>query len=386
MVKVLKKKEFKKIETRAFPDLMEKRNNLIEEMEALISKAKTETRAFTEEEFKRYEEIRAEIENLDKTIKAEEEARSFEKKEPKKTEQRSAVDIFSDFIKGETRAAGEMTTTANGNIIPTELSKDIIKKVTERSGLFNLVKKVNSTGKYQQIIENNKVTAGWTDELAEVTASNGDYNIVEIGHYKLGALTKISLELINQANFNVTSEVIEQMADAFADKLEQAFLKGDGVKKPTGLVTGGVKVNLASKTAITADELIDIYHSLKAPYLANAVWVMSRDTLAKIRKLKDNDGQYLFQADMTKDYVGYILGKPVVISEFMDNLGGTSVYPIIFGDISKAYIANTNPEQTIQILNEVYASQGAKGVLGFMFVDGKPVNNEAYVVAKTPNA
>lgn len=376
----------RKVETRAFPELMEKRNNLIEEMEALISKAKTESRAFTEDEFKRYEEIRAEIESLDKTIKAEEEARNFEKKKTKKPEQRSASDIFSDFIKGETRAAGEMTTTANGNIIPTELSKDIIRKVTERSGLFNLVRKVNSTGKYQQIIENNKVTAGWTDELAEITKSNPDYTVVEIGHFKLGALTKISLELINQANFNVTSEVIEQMADAFADKLEEAFIKGDGNKKPTGLVTGGVKVNLSSKTAITADELIDIYHSLKAPYLANAVWIMSRDTLAKIRKLKDNDGQYLFQADMTKDYVGYILGKPVIISEFMDNLGGTSVYPIIFGDITKAYAANINPEQTIQVLNEVYASQGAKGVLGFMFVDGKPVNNEAYVVAKTPNA
>lgn len=375
------------IEIREYPDLLEKRNNLIEEMETLISKAKTETRAFTEEEFKRYEEIRKEIENIDKTIKAEEEMRGLEnKKQQKQPEQRSAADIFSDFIKGETRAAGEMTTTANGNIIPTELSKDIIKKVTERSGLFNLVRKVNSTGKYQQIIENNKITAGWTDELTSVTASNPDYTVVEIGHYKLGALTKISLELINQANFNVTGEVIEQMADAFADKLEEAFIKGDGNKKPTGLVSGGIKVDLASKTAITADELIDIYHSLKAPYLINAVWVMSRDTLAKIRKLKDNDGQYLFQADMSKDYVGYILGKPVVISEFMDNLGGTSVYPIIFGDISKAYIANTNPEQTIQILNEVYASQGAKGVLGFMFVDGKPVNNEAYVVAKTPNA
>lgn len=379
------KKQVKRIlETRALPTLLEQRNSLLDEMDNLVKKAKEETRAFSDDESNRFETIKSEISKIDKTLKAEEEARSFEKKEEKKEEKRSVEDIFSDFIKGETRAAGEMETTTNGNIIPTQLSNDIIKKVNELSGIFSKVRKVNSTGKYQQIIEKNKATAGWTDELVEVTKTNGDYEVVEIGHYKLGALTKVSLELVNQANFNVTSEVVNQISQSFAEKVEQAIIKGDGVKKPTGLVGGGVVVNLASKTAITADELIDIFHSLKAPYMANACWLMNRDTLCKVRKLKDLDGQYIFQSDMTKEYVGYILGKPVLISEFMDSLGGTSAAPIMFGDFEKAYIVNANPQQTIQILNEVYATQGAKGVLGFLFLDGKPVNAECYAVVKTP--
>lgn len=372
------------LEVRALPALIEQRNNLVEEMDNLFNKANEETRGFTEEENNRYETIKREISNIDNTLKAEEEARSLEKKEENKEEKRSAQDIFSDFIKGETRATGEMTTTSNGNIIPTELSKDIIKKVNELSGIFSKVRKINSTGKYQQIIEKNKITAGWTDELSEVTKSDGDYDVIEIGHYKLGALTKISLELINQANFNITNEIVGQIAQSFSEKVEEAIIKGDGNKKPTGLTTSGVNVTLASKTAITADELVDIYHSIKAPYIPSATWLMSRDTLAKIRKLKDNDGQYIFQADMTKEYIGYILGKPVLISEFMDNLGEVSKVPVMFGDFEKAYAANVNPQQTIQILNEVYATQGAKGVLGFLFLDGKPINSECYAVVKTP--
>ena len=86
---------------------------------------------------------------------------------------------------------------------------------------------------------------------------------------------------------------------------------------------------------------------------------------------------------MTKEYVGFILGKPVVISEFVDAFG-LSKSPILFGDLTNSYIANVNPQQTIQMLNEVYATQGAKGVLGFLFIDGKPVNAEAYVVATCP--
>lgn len=379
-------KKFRVLETRSMPTLIEQRNNLLDEMEGLLNKAKEETRAFTEEESTRYDEIKKEIEQLDKTIKAEEEARAMEKKEEKKEEEkRSAEDIFSDFIKGETRAAGEIETTSHGNVIPTELSNDILKKVNELSGLFNSVRKINSTGKYQQIVEKNKTTAGWTDELAEVTATSGDYEIIEIGHHKLGALTKLSLEIIEQANFNVTSEVVGQISRSFAEKVEEAFIKGTGIKQPTGLVTSGVKVDLASATAITADEIIDIYHSIKAPYLPNAVWLMNRGTLATIRKLKDNDGQYLFQADMTREYVGYILGKPVIISEYVDAIG-VNANPILFGSMTDAYIANINPQQTIQILNELYSTQGAKGVLGFLFIDGKPVNDEAYAVAVCPGA
>lgn len=382
----MKIKAQRKLEVRTLPSLIEQSNDIKEELETILEDAKKENRSITEEDSTRVDELNKELNLIEKTIELEEENRSLEDRELKKNkEERAVEEIFSDFIKGETRAVGEMETTTNGNVIPDQLSSDILKKVTELSGLFSAVRKVNSTGTYQQIVEKDKATAGWTDELAEVTKSSGDYDLVEIGHHKLGALTKISMELINQANFNVTSEVVDQISRSFAEKVEEAFIRGTGTKQPTGLVKSGVKVDLASATAITGDELIDIFHSIKAPYIPSSVWLMSRGTLAAVRKLKDEAGQYLFQEDMTKAYVGFILGKPVIISEYMDSMEA-SANPIIFGDLSSSYIANVNPQQTIQMLNEVYATQGAKGVLGFLFIDGKPVNDEAYAVAVSASA
>lgn len=372
------------LETRAMPEVLETRNSLIEEMESMVEKTKTEKRSFDQKESTRYKEIKSEIARIDQTLEAQEEQRQLgEGGKANKGEKRSADAVFADFIRGETRAVGEMDTTADGNIIPTELSKDIIKKVTETSDLFNKIKRINSTGKYQQIIETGKATAGWTNELAEVTATDGSYDLIEIGHHKLGALTKISIELINEASFDITGEVVDQISRSFAEKAEQAIIKGTGTGQPTGLVTSGVAVNLASKTAITADEIIDIYHSIKAPYMKNAIWLMNRGTLAALRKLKDADGQYIFQPDMTKEYVGLLLGKPIVVSEYVDNLG-VSAKPILFGDLASSYIANIKPTQSIQMLRELFSTQGAVGVLGFLFFDGKPVNAEAYAVAKCP--
>ncbi|MCL1806031.1 MAG: phage major capsid protein, partial [Clostridiales bacterium] len=269
------------------------------------------------------------------------------------------------------------STTLNENIIPSEFSSDIIRKVVELSGLFNSITRVNAKGVYKQIVEKDKITAGWTKELAEVTKSAADFDILEIKHYKLGALVKLSLEIINQAEFPIINEVTTQMVDAFAYKAEEALLVGTGTEQPLGLMSGGTPFTLASDAAITADELIKIYHALKAPFLAGARWLMNRETLCAVRLLKDANGRYLFNdGELTDDFVGYILGKPVLLSELMPG------NQILFGDFRRAYKANVNPDMTIQILNEAYATQGAKGVLGFLWFDGRPVNNEAYVVAK----
>ncbi|WP_312373004.1 phage major capsid protein [Lachnoclostridium sp.] len=362
--------------------LVEQRADLQEELNKLVSTADTEERAMSEEEAKKFDEIESKINALDGTIDREERARAMDMKrivEQQKieVEERAGSDIVTAFVRGQEVRAGEMTTTTNGNIIPSDFSTDIIRKVEELSGIYSAVGKVNSTGTYKQIVEKNKITAGWTNELAEVTASSADFDIIEIGHHKLGALAKLSYEIINQANFPIANEVMQQMVDAFVLKAEEGIIKGTGVGQPTGLMSGGTAFKLASATAITADEVIKIYHALKAPYLPNAEWLVSRNTLCAIRLLKDANGQYLFhEAELTSGYVGYILGKPVLLTEVTED------YQIMFGDFNRAYKANVNPQMTIQILNEVYASQGAKGVLGFMFLDGKPVNNEAYVVAK----
>jgi HK97 family phage major capsid protein len=300
-------------------------------------------------------------------------------------EEKRAKSDFAAFIRGDEGALGLAETRAdaqstilNGNIIPQEFSRDIIRRVEELSGVFSAVAKVNSTGVYKQIVEKNKITAGWTPELAEVMKSTADFDILEIRHYKLGALVKLSFEIINQAEFDIVSEVTGQMVDAFTLETERALLTGDGNQKPHGLLGGGTPYALAAATAITADEVVKIFHALLTPFMGGAKWVMNREALLAIRLLKDKEGRYLFaEGDLsTHKYAGYVLGKPVVLSELMPK------GQLLFGDFGKAYKANVNPGMTIQTLNELYATQGARGILGFMWFDGRPVNHQAYIAAK----
>lgn len=382
-------------------ELEEQRAELQTEMETLLGNAKTEKRALTEDEQSKFGELEGKIKAIDATIAAEQRAQELDsKKEVKKVEEKKELTAeevraqeekeFEEYLKGERRAMSvanhtddhatggkQNAGTTAGDVIPETISNDIIKEVIDQSTILGDIAMVNSTGTYKQIVEEDKITAGWTDELADVTASDANWDTLEIGHEKLGSLAKISYELINQADINVVSEVKAQMIEAFAVKLETAVFNGTGTKQPTGLFSAGTQVDLASASAITADEVINIFYGLKSRYRAGAKWYMNNKTLLAIRKLKDSTGQYLFhEAELTSDYDGHILGKQVSVSDQMGD------FEIIFGDIKKAYKGNMNPNMMIQMLNEKYADQGAKGILGFLFFDGKPVNSQAYVAAK----
>lgn len=367
-------------------ELNERKGALLAEMKTLIDGAKTEKRAMTAEENTRLEEISAEIENINRSIQNEERAASLIGEEEKQVdnagapEQRAARDIVADMVRLRENRANENTVSGVGNIVPAEFSKDIIKKVTELCGIMQRISVVNSKGTYKQIVQNDsyKITAGWTDEIAEIAASTAKFTTLEIGHHKLASLVKMSLELINQNEFDVVSEFTSQMTLDFAIKAESAIIKGDGSGKPYGLTTAGTAYQLAAP-ALTADDIVKIFHSLKASYHPNAAWIMSNDTLCKIRLLKDSTGQYLFhQNEMTGGYVGTVLGKPVLLSECMDNIAA-SKSPILFGDYARAYKANLNPDMTLQILVEKYAEFGMRGIVGILWLDGRPVNPEAYV-------
>lgn len=367
-------------------ELNEKRGDLLQEMRSIVDGAKAEKRSMNEEENTRVEAITAELDNIDRSLRNEERAASLLGKEDKNvvnagaSEQRAARDIVADMVRLRENRANENTVSGVENIVPIEFSQDIIKKVTELSGILQRISIVNSKGIYKQIVQNDsyKITAGWTDEIAEITASTAKFTTLEIGHHKLASLVKMSLELINQNEFDVVSEFMSQMTLDFSIKAESAIISGDGSGKPYGLTTSGTAYTLTA-AAITADDIIKIFHTLKANYHPNANWLMSNDTLCRIRLLKDSTGQYLFhQNEMTGGYVGTILGKPVLISECMDNIADTK-NPILFGDYARAYKANLNPDMTLQILNEKYAEFGMRGILGILWLDGRPVNPEAYV-------
>lgn len=379
--------------------LVEKRGAVSAQLGSILAGAENEVRALTDEEKGQFEKLEKELADIDATLDMEKraaQAAAFSFSEFKSPsgcatsaegadEKRAGKDIVNDYIRGVEVRAGEMTTTSTGGIIPSDFSKDIISKTTELSGILNRVTVVNSTGEYKQIIADteNQISAGWTDEIGEITSSTAKFKTISIGHHKLTALAKVSLELINQNAFDIATEIENQMYRDFALKAETAIIKGDGSGKPTGLTTSGTVYTLPSATSITSGDIIQIFHALKSPYQQNAVWIMSNATLCAVRMLSDGAGRYIFHQseNLTTGYSGVILGKPVLVSEAMDNIGAGKI-PILFGDFGRAYKVNINPEMSLQILNEKYSELGMKGVLAVMWLDGKPVNEEAYVTVK----
>lgn len=387
--------------------LIEKRGALSGRLGEIPAKAGSETRAVSEEEQAEFERLEKEIADIDATLEMEKRAEKAAKFSFAQsvstadtnaaasaggvsgTETRAGREIVNDFVRGVELRAGEMSTSSTGGIIPSDFSKDIISKTTELSGILSRVTIVNSKGTYKQIIADNenKMTAGWTGELANMDPSSAKFKTIEIGHYKLTSTAVVSLELINQNDFDIVSEVESQMYRDFALKAETAVIKGDGNEKPFGLTTSGTAYTLPSSVGITADDIVKIFHSLKSTYQQNAVWIMSNATLCAIRLLTDGAGRYIFHQseNLTGGYVGHILGKPVLVSEAMDEISAGSK-PILFGDFARGYKVNLNPGISLQILNEQFALQGAKGIVSIMWLGGRPVNEEAYVTVICPAA
>lgn len=370
--------------------LMEKRDALTAELEELMKRTDEEQRAYTDEERARADEITAEVQALDETMRQQEEMRSAllsgrGARMEQNIEERSYGAIINDFVRGtpmpEIRA-NETTLSANSSVKMQEFSDDIIKSVKVLAGITEEVSTVVATGTYKQILQSDtyKVTGGWVAEKAQFGVSESRWTTKTIDKYKYGSVSVITLEMLKEAAFDVLPEIMEQFGLDFAYGAESGIISGTGdtYGQPTGLVSGGTAYTAASATAITADEMVNVFHSLKAPYYPNAKWLMNNNTLCAVRKLKDSTGNYLFhQNELTTGYAGTILGKPVLISECMPDIG-TGAKPVLFGDFKRGYKAVRNPDITISLLRELYAGIGAIGVQGILWLGGAPVNNEAY--------
>ena len=136
----------------------------------------------------------------------------------------------------------------------------------------------------------------------------------------------------------------------------------------------------ASTVTITADELIDLYYSLKAPYRKNGVWLLNDSTVNSIRKLKDSNGQYLWQPSIKDGETDTLLGKPVYTSSSIAN-AASGTKPIAFGDLSYYWIGDRQGV-TFKRLNELYAANGPVGFLATKRVDARLIVPEAVKILK----
>ena len=281
------------------------------------------------------------------------------------------------------------TDSEGGYLVPDEFERTLVQALEEENIFRQLAKVIRTSSGDRKIpVVATKGTASWIDEEGAFVESDDAFSQVSIGAYKLGTLIKVSEELMNDSIFDLESYISAEFARRIGAKEEEAFFTGDGSGKPLGILaaSGGAEtgVTAASATAITADELMDLFYSLKAPYRKNAVWVLNDSTIKAIRKLKDNSGQYLWQPSLVAGTPDTILGRPVKTSAFMPAIGA-SQKTIAFGDFQYYWIADRQG-RSFRRLNELYAANGQVGFLGTQRVDGKLILPEAIKVLSQKEA
>ena len=275
--------------------------------------------------------------------------------------------------------------TEGGYLVPDEYERTLVEALQEENIFRSLAHIIRTASGERKIpVVSSKGTASWIEEGGAFPESDDTFGQVTIGAYKLGTTIKISEELLNDSVFDLENYIAREFARRIGTKEEEAFFTGDGSGKPLGVLAdkGGAEVGVtaASATAITADELLDLYHSLFSPYRKKAVWVVNDSTIKAIRKLKDNNGQYLWQPGLTANAPDTILGRPVKTSAFMPSITA-GAKSIIFGDFKYYWIADRQG-RTFKRLNELYATTGQVGFLASQRVDGKLILPEALKVLK----
>ena len=278
---------------------------------------------------------------------------------------------------------GELT--EGGYTVPDEFENQLIEALQDENIMRGLVHVISTSSGDRKIpLVTNYGTASWIEEEAQIPESDVAFNQITLGAHKLATAIRISQELLNDSAFDLASFIVHEFQRRAGAAEEEAIISGDGSHKPIGLLhdTLGAQVGVttASATAITADELIDLQHSLKSGYRRKAAFIMNDAAIKAIRKLKDGQGQYLWQPSIREGVPDMILNTRVYMSNYMPLVeAGNKV--ILYGDYSYYWLADRTG-RTLQRLNELYAMTDQVGFKLTERLDGRLILPEAVKVLK----
>lgn len=293
---------------------------------------------------------------------------------------------FQNHLRGRAQVhnvLSEGTEADGGFLVPTEFETSIVSALEEENIIRSLAKVITTQHERKIPIATGHSVAQWTAENAAYTESNPTFGQKQLDAFKLTDLCRVSTELLQDSAFDIEDYLMKEFARAFGIAEEEAFCVGTGTNQPTGIFTakgGEVGVTAGSTVNVTADEIIDLYYSLKAPYRKNGVWLLNDSTVNIIRKLKDSNGQYLWQPSIKDGETDTLLGKPVYTSSSIAN-AASGTKPIAFGDLSYYWIGDRQGV-TFRRLNELYAANGQVGFLTTKRVDARLIVPEAVKILK----
>ena len=382
-------------------ELREKRNKAWEAAKAFLESHRTEKGTLTAEDDATYTQMEQEINDLGKEIARLERQEALEVElnrpvnqpltnkpgsgrgeEPKtgraSDEYRKAMlDAFRSNFKRVSNILQEGVDADGGYLVPEEYDRRLIDTLSEENIMRRLATIITTSGEHKINIAATKLAASWIEEGGALTFGDATFSQILLDAHKLHVAIKVTEELLYDNAFNLEGYILDQFGKALGNAEEDAFLNGDGTGKPLGLfaATGGGTVAGTLTAAIKSDDMLDLVYALKRPYRKKASFIMNDKTLSSLRKLKDNNGAYIWQPSYQAGEPDRVLGYAVHTSAYAPEDA------IAFGDY-KYYNIGDRGTRSFSELRELFAGNGMIGYVAKERVDGKLILPEAVQILK----
>jgi len=376
-------------------DLMEKRKEAWEGAKAFVESKKDKDGILSAEDAKTYDEMEAKVKAYSAEIGRLQEMEEMDKElskpmtnaivtRPMKMDEKPekkgrARDEYKNAMLNALRSnfkrvediLQEGVDADGGYLVPEEYDSRLIETLKEENIMRSLATTISTSGQHKINVAASDPAAAWIDEGGALNFGDSKFAQVLLDAHKLHVAIKVTEELLYDSAFNLENYILSSFGQALANAEEDAFLNGDGTGKPTGIfhkTNGGTF--LKDIPAIKSDDMIDLIHALKRPYRKNASFIMNDKTVSSIRKLKDNNGAYIWQPSYQQNEPDRILGYPVYTSAFAPENA------IAFGDY-RYYNIGDRGTRSFKELTELFAGNGMIGFVAKERVDGKLVLKEA---------
>ncbi|HBI62243.1 MAG TPA: phage major capsid protein [Lachnospiraceae bacterium] len=287
------------------------------------------------------------------------------------------LDALRSGFKRVSNVLQEGVDTDGGYLVPEEYDNRLIDVLDEENIMRDLSTVITTSGEHKINIAATKPAAAWIEEGGTLTFGDATFSQILLDAHKLHVAIKVTEELLYDNAFGLENYIITQFGKALANSEEDAFLNGDGVGKPLGLfaASGGGQIAETLTAAIKADDIINLVYALKRPYRKNASFIMNDKNIAVIRKLKDNNGAYIWQPSAQAGEPDRLFGYPVHTSAYAPENA------IAFGDY-KYYNIGDRGTRSFKQLTELFAGNGMIGYVAKERVDGKLILPEAVQILK----
>lgn len=386
-------------------ELMQKRAKVWEGAKAFVESHASENGTLSPEDNAAYMRMEQEIEDLTTAIDRQQRAEQLEQRlnAPTNTpltgkpgngsagngktgrasdEYKAAmIGAFRSNFRNVSNVLQEGVDADGGYLVPEEYDRRLIDVLEEENIMRSLGTKITTSGQHKINIAATRPAAAWIEEGGALTFGDATFSQIFLDAYKLHVAIKVTEELLYDNAFNLENYIVTQFGRALANAEEDAFLNGDGTGKPLGLfaATGGGTVAETLTAAIKSDDILSLIYALKRPYRRKASFILNDQTLASLRKLKDNNGAYIWQPSYQAGEPDRLLGYTVHTSAY------APADAIAFGDYSYYNIGDRGTRSFAE-LKELFAGNGMVGFVAKERVDGKLVLPEAVQILKLQTA